>query len=119
MTSRRKSFGKRTPRPPDGPFGPNGVWVHGCYRTREYRAYVKAKTRCMTPKNPQYCGARGIEFLLPPFAMFLELLGRARGRVLDRIDRNGHFEIGNVYWRRKKRSTPKASTRIAVKKLPA
>jgi hypothetical protein len=120
MTSRRKSFGKRTPRPPDGLFGANGSWVHGCYRTPEYRSYVNAKTRCMNPKNPQYCGSRGIEFRLPPFAMFIELLGRARGRVLDRRDRGSHFEIGNVYWRRrrKKRPTPKAKTRIAVEKTP-
>jgi hypothetical protein len=120
MTSRRKSFGKRTPRPADGPFGTNGCWVHGCYKTPEYRAYANAKTRCMNPKDPHYCGGRGIEFRLPPFATFLERLGRARGRVLDRIDRDGHFEIGNVYWRRhrKKRPKPKAKTRNAVEKTP-
>jgi len=70
MTSRRKSFGKRTPRPPDGLFGANGTWVHGCYQTPEYRAYVNAKSRCRNPKSPQYCGGRGIEFQLPPFSRY-------------------------------------------------
>jgi hypothetical protein len=115
VTGRRKSYGRRRPKPPDGLFGPHGGWVHGCARTPEYQAYYGAKTRCMNPKNPQYCGDRGIEFRLPSFAVFLEHLGRRpAGKILDRIDREGHFEIGNVRWttRRKsaknRRSSPKA-----------
>jgi hypothetical protein len=55
--------------------------------------------------------------------VFLEHLGRRpAAKVLDRINREGHFEIGNVYWRRKRRKkhrTPKAkTTRIAPTKPP-
>lgn len=101
--SKRKRFSKR---PPDGPFGANAAWVHGGCGTKEYSAYRTAKTVCANSKNAQWprYGGRGVEFRLPPFAMFLEHLGRAKGRVLDRIDRDGHFEIGNVYWRRKRRT---------------
>src|ERR1700686_1474339 len=107
VTSRRKSFRKRTPRPPDGPFGPHGGWVHGCCRTPEYRAYVNAKSRCMNPKNPQWksYGGRGIEFRLPSFAVFLEHLGRRpAGKILGRIRNDGNFEIGNVRWTTRRQS---------------
>jgi hypothetical protein len=70
----------------------------------------------MNPKNPQWksYGGRGIEFRLPPFAMFLEHLGRAKGRVLDRINRERHFEIGNVHWTtRRKRAKNRRSYRKA------
>jgi len=99
LKNRRKSCGRRRPKPPDGLFGPHGGWVHGCARTPEYQAYNGAKTRCMNPKNPQYCGDRGIEFRLPSFAVFLEHLGRRpAGKILDRVNREGHFEMGNVHW---------------------
>jgi hypothetical protein len=100
MTSRRKSYGRRRPKPPDGLFGAHGGWVHGCARTPEYRAYVNAKSRCRNPKNPQWrhYGGRGIEFRLPSFAVFLEHLGRRpAGKVLGRIN-DGDFETGNVRW---------------------
>lgn len=119
VTSRRKSFGERTPRPPDGPFGAHGSWVHGCCRTPEYRAYVSAKTHCMNPKNPQwrYYGGRGIEFRFPSFAVFLEHLGRRpAGKVLGRIRPDGHFEIGNVRWTTRRKS---AKNRRAFRKARA
>ncbi len=49
-------------------------------------------------------GGRGIEFRFSSFGSFLEHLGRRpAGKVLDRLNREGHFEIGNVYWRSKRR----------------
>jgi hypothetical protein len=116
VRSRRKSYGRRRPKPPDGLFGANGGWVHGCARTPEYRAYVNAKTLCMNPKSPQwkYLGGRGIEFRLPSFAVFLEHLGRRpAGKVLDRPNREGHFEIGNVRWTTRRKS---ARTRRSYRK---
>jgi hypothetical protein len=104
VKSRRKSYGRRRPQPPDGP---HGGWVHGCARTPEYRAYINAKSRCVNPKNPQwpYCGGRGIEFRFPSFVAFLEHLGRRpAGKILDRINRGGHFEIGNVRWTTRRKS---------------
>jgi hypothetical protein len=125
VKSKRKRFSKR---PPDGPFGANAAWIHGGCGTPEYSAYTAAKTLCTNPKNPRWgqYGERGIEFRFSSFPSFLEHLGcRPTGKVLDRIDRDGHFAPGNVYWRRKrpkKRRTPKAkarkAARIAVEKTP-
>jgi hypothetical protein len=121
--SKRKRFSKR---PPDGLFGANASWIHGGCGTPEYGSYTTAKTLCTNPKNPRWAqyGGRGIEFRFASFALFLEHLGRRpAGKVLGRIDRDGHFAPGNVYWRRKrrKRRVPKVrtrKTRIVVKKTP-
>lgn len=105
--SRRKSYGKRIPKPPDGLFGENASWVHGCCRTSEYACFMQTKGRCVNPKHPQwrYYGARGIEFRVPSFAVFLDHLGRRpAGKILGRIRGEGHFEIGNVRWVRRRKS---------------
>jgi hypothetical protein len=102
--SKRKRFSKR---PPDGPFGANALWIHGGCGTPEYSAYTTAKTLCTNPKNPRWLryGGRGIEFRFSSFGSFLEHLGRRpAGKVLDRLNREGHFETGNVYWSRKRRT---------------
>ena len=101
--SKRKQFSKR---PPDGPFGPNAGWIHGGSGTPEYKAYQAAKTMCTNIKHPRWLryGGRGIEFRFSSFVSFMEHLGRRPGgTVLHRRNREGHFEIGNVYWRRKRR----------------
>ena len=100
--SRRKEFSKR---PPDGIFGPNTGWVHGGSGTPEYSAYTTAKSLCRNPKNPRWLryGGRGIEFRFSSFTSFMEHLGRRpEGKVLDRLNPDGHFEIGNVCWLRKR-----------------
>ena len=82
------------------------MWIHGGCGTPEYNAYSAAKTLCTNPKNPRWMryGGRGIEFRFSSFGSFLEHLGRSpAGKVLDRLNREGHFEIGNVYWRSKRR----------------
>jgi hypothetical protein len=58
----------------------NCSWVHGCYRTPEYRAYISTKSRCMNPKNPewQYYGARGIDIRFRSFVEFRDHLGPGR-----------------------------------------
>jgi hypothetical protein len=102
--SKRKQF---TKRPPDGIFGPNAGWIHGGTGTPEYTAYTIARGLCRNPGNqrwPRY-GGRGIEFRFSSFVSFFEHLGRRpAGTVLGRRNREGHFEIGNVYWRRKRRT---------------
>jgi hypothetical protein len=115
----RKSFGRRIPKPADGPFGANGSWVHGCYRTPEYRVYINTKSRCVNPKDPQWqsYGGRGVEFRFPSFAVFLEHLGRRpTGKVLGRLKNEGHFEIGNVGWITRRKS---AKNRRAHRKARA
>lgn len=122
----QKSKRRFSKRPPDGPFGANAAWIHGGCGTPEYGAYSTAKTVCTNPRNRRWAqyGGHGIEFRFPSFVSFLEHLGRRpAGKVLRRIDNEGHFEICNVRWtRRKKRRAPKAKTRkaarILVKKTP-
>ena len=67
----------------------------------EYSAYYKAKRRCTDPKNNEYhnYGARGIQFRFNSFTEFIEHIGpKPTGYFLDRIDNDGHYEIGNVRW---------------------
>lgn len=68
----------------------------------EYQAYKNAKQRCTNPKNPTYpvYGGRGIEFRFSSFVEFIEHIGKKPSPELslDRIDVNGHYEIGNVRW---------------------
>jgi hypothetical protein len=74
-------------------------------RTREYQSYQAAKNRCTNPHHPSFAnyGGRGIEFRYTSVeAFFADLGSRPEGRTLDRIDVNGHYEIGNLHW-----ATPK------------
>lgn len=67
----------------------------------EYAAYRNAKYRCETPRSKDYFryGGRGIQFRLPTFEQFLTHIGpRPAGMTLDRINNDGHYELGNVRW---------------------
>jgi hypothetical protein len=68
----------------------------------EYRAYTNARSRCRYKAHvsyPQY-GGRGIQFRFKSFKEFLAEVGRRPTSVhsIDRIDTNGHYEVGNVRW---------------------
>lgn len=79
---------------------------HGSARvgkqTPENRAYHAAKNRCTNPKGQNWknYGGRGIEFRFLNFPDFLDELGsRPSSRhSIDRIDNEGHYEVGNVRW---------------------
>lgn len=74
-------------------------------RSREYRAWERAKARCFNPATTTYrhYGGRGIT-MCPAwrgsFDAFLRDVGRSPGPgfSLDRIAPNGHYEPGNVRW---------------------
>ena len=70
--------------------------------TAEYRAYCHAKGRCTNPRESKwkYYGGRGIEFRFKNFAEFIAEVGpRPNPKMqLDRIDNEGHYEIGNIQW---------------------
>lgn len=75
----------------------------GGTQTPEYRAYNKARDRCVNSNNPRYAdyGGRGIKFLFESFIHFLEHIGSRPGKdySLDRYPNNdGNYEPGNVRW---------------------
>ncbi len=71
-------------------------------KTPEYKAYCRAKMRCVNPKAPRYAdyGGRGIEFRFKSYTEFLNHIGRkpTPQHSLDRINNDGHYEVGNVRW---------------------
>ena len=71
-------------------------------KTSEYEAYKTAKKRCTNPRQPRFkdYGGRGIKFLFKSFQQFFKHLGwkPSPKHVLDRIDNDGHYKIGNVRW---------------------
>lgn len=78
---------------------------HGMSKHPVYKAFLTAKERCRNPKNHKFriYGARGIEFRIPSFEAFIEHLGpRPKGMSLDRVNNDGHYELGNLRW-----ATPK------------
>lgn len=68
----------------------------------EYLAYRHARARCINPDDPffGFYGGRGIEFRFMSFEQFINHIGpKPRPELtLDRIQNNGHYEIGNVRW---------------------
>lgn len=70
--------------------------------TVEYAAYALAIQRCNNPNNQDYSnyGGRGIECRLTSVMDVLDTIGRRPSprHSIDRIDVNGHYEIGNIRW---------------------
>lgn len=71
-------------------------------KTAEYQVYKGLRKRCNNPNCKDYpdYGGRGIECRYTSFQEFLADVGR-RPTVkhkIDRIDNDGHYEVGNVKW---------------------
>ena len=96
---------------------------HGMYGTPEHMAYRNAKSRCQNPRNTRYAdwGGRGIKFRFPDFAKFFAELGLkpSAEHSLDRINNNGHYEVGNVRWatRQEQRANTRPARRTARRDL--
>jgi hypothetical protein len=74
-------------------------YKHGLSGTPEYTAWKGAQRRCA--EDPDYV-SKGIEFRLPSFPEFMAHIGPKpepkRLYSIDRIDNDGHYELGNVRW---------------------
>lgn len=76
--------------------------THGFSKSAEYRAFRNAINRCNREADPRYksYGGRGIEFRFKSFEEFIGHIGEkpSADHSLDRINSDGHYEIGNVRW---------------------
>lgn len=79
----------------------NGQHMNGI-KSLTARSYKNAKSRCNNPKAMGYhrYGGRGIEFRLASVEDLMADIGERpdKKHSLDRIDNEGHYEIGNVKW---------------------
>jgi hypothetical protein len=74
---------------------------HGMTGTPEHDCWLQARARCNNPHHASFhdYGGRGIEFRFESFEAFYAHLGpRPRGYTLERVDNDGHYELGNVRW---------------------
>jgi hypothetical protein len=78
---------------------------HGLWDTKTYAIFSDAKSRCRNPRHQAYrwYGGRGIEFRFNSITELVADIGLCPpGLTLDRIDKNGHYEKGNVRWATRK-----------------
>lgn len=76
--------------------------THGLNRAPEVIAFNHAKDRCLNHRNRSFglYGGRGIEFRFASFNEFFQEVGTrpSNRHSIDRINTNGHYEVGNVRW---------------------
>jgi hypothetical protein len=76
--------------------------THGKTNSVEWMTFSSAKQRCNNPSNKAYgnYGGRGILFKLDSFDSFISEVGLrpSSEHYLDRINNDGHYEIGNIRW---------------------
>lgn len=79
--------------------------THGLSKTKEYRAWLSMKTRCLNPKAKswKYHGGAGVTVhpdFLSSFEAFLAEIGPAptAKHTVDRKNPWGNYEPGNIRW---------------------
>lgn len=84
-----------------------------------YRAFIAAQARCSPTDEehyPDYAG-RGIEFRFSSFEEFVAELGDkpTSKHTVDRINNDGHYEVGNVKWStRTEQNNNRRNNRVVV-----
>lgn len=75
---------------------------HGLRELPEYAVFHAARQRCTNPNDTRYhdYGGRGIKFLLTSIEQLLNDIGArpTDKHSIDRIDNDGHYEVGNLKW---------------------
>lgn len=75
------------------------------------RSFYKAKRRCKLGKKHHPC-YEDVEFRIESLDELVAAIGyRPQGQTLDRIDTNGHYEIGNVRWATRKQQAQNRNPR--------
>lgn len=78
--------------------------THGMTGSSELSSFMCAKNRCNNPNDKEYhnYGERGIQFRLTSITEVIESIGlKPEPKYqysIERIDTNGHYEIGNIKW---------------------
>lgn len=92
--------------------------THGRSNTPEHNAYTRARNRCVNPNFSEYgsYGGRGIEFRFDSFDAFFAEIGERPdpSHSIDRINNDGHYEIGNVRWATRHEQSRNRQTTVAL-----
>jgi hypothetical protein len=75
---------------------------HGMSRMPEFKIFCGIRKRCLNPKDKAYprYGGSGIQCYFEDFQSFYDHMGPrpTPSHSVDRIDNEGHYELGNVRW---------------------
>lgn len=96
-----------------------GGFVHGQYKSAEFRAWNDMRRRCNNTNAQRYprYGARGITVCdrWNEFLAFLADMGpRPDGATLDRVNNDGDYEPGNCRWATRKQQQRNNSRNVTL-----
>lgn len=109
----------------------NGPRSHLMSYSKEYKAWLSMKDRCLNPNNPSYANYGGIgvkvqNSWIESFEEFFYHIGVSPNKnySVDRIDSKGDYEEGNVRWatisqqaRNKRKRSDNTSGKTGVRKV--
>lgn len=109
--------------------GPRSTRTHGMSGHELFATWSGIVRRCTNPKSTvySYYGGRGIgvhaAWLNDPARFVADVEGeigpRPKGRSLDRVDGNGHYEPGNLRWADRRQQMANTRPKIRNEQLDA